>query len=168
MKTLYVVRHAKSSWKFPDLDDIDRPLSKRGKRNAPEMGLRLAKKGIFPQLMISSPAKRALSTARKIASVIQYPKNKIRIENALYHGMEEDILDIIRRLPDDIKELMIFGHNPGLTDFVNTLSGAQIYNVPTCGIAAISFNTDHWKDVGKIPGQLIFFDYPKKPFDPGE
>ncbi len=166
MKTLYVVRHAKSSWKFPDLDDIDRPLSKRGKRNAPEMGLRLAKRGIRPGLLISSPAKRAFSTAKKIAAVIEYPKSKIKIESSLYHGMEKDILDVIRHLPDDIDELMIFGHNPGLTDFVNTLSGAHIYNVPTCGIAAIAFETDHWKDIGKIPGKLVFFDYPKIPFEP--
>ncbi len=168
MKTLYIVRHAKSSWKFPELDDIDRPLSKRGKRNAPEMGLRLARRGIRPGLLMSSPAKRALSTAAKIAAVIQYPKNKIKIDSSLYHGMEEDILDVIRHLPDDLNDLMIFGHNPGLTDFVNTLSGAQIYNVPTCGIAAITFDTGHWKDVGKVPGKLIFFDYPKKPFDPDD
>lgn len=168
MKTLYIVRHAKSSWKFPDLDDIDRPLSKRGKRNAPEMGLRLAKKGIKPHLLISSPAKRAFSTAKSIARIIQYPKDKIKVESQLYHGMEDEVMDVIRSTPNDITNLMIFGHNPGLTDLVNTLSGSHIYNVPTCGIIAISFDTDQWEDIGKIFGKLVFFDYPKKPFNPEE
>lgn len=162
MKILYIVRHAKSSWKSYELEDIDRPLNNRGKRNAPEMGLRLANKGIRPDILISSPAKRAYSTAKKIAKMIQYPKNRIIIENKLYHGMEEDIIEVISNTPDEYNELMIFGHNPGFTDLANSLSGAQIYNIPTCGIVAISFDTDNWQNIDTTPGKLIFFDYPKK------
>ena len=162
MKTLYIVRHAKSSWNFPELGDIDRPLNERGKRSAPEMGLRLANKGIKPNLLISSPAKRARSTAKKIAKMIQYPKDRIIIEDKFYHGMEEDVIQVIRSTPNNNNGLMIFGHNPGFTELANSLSEANIYNIPTCGIVAISFNTDHWKDIGTTSGKLIFFDYPKK------
>jgi len=162
MKILYIVRHAKSSWNFYDLEDIDRPLNSRGKRNAPEMGRRLANKSIKPDLLISSPAKRARSTAKKIAKMIQYPKNRIVVENKLYHGMEDDIIQVISNTPNKFNEIMIFGHNPGFTYLANSFSGAHIYNIPTCGIVAISFNTDQWKNISTTPGELIFFDYPKK------
>ena len=161
MKTLYIVRHAKSSWDNPNLDDFDRPLNSRGKKNAPEMGERLKKKGIKPDLIISSSAKRAYTTAVKIAKEIGYPKNDIkRTENFYLAGVNAS-LRIIHQVDDHVESLMIFGHNPGWTDLSNYLCDFQIDNIPTCGISAITFEIDKWSEVKTGGGKLLFFDYPK-------
>ena len=162
MKRLFLVRHAKSSWEDPSLDDIDRPLNERGKRNAPEMGIRLRKQGIIPDLLISSPAKRALSTAKKISQEIGYPKKNIQIDDRLYHGSSNSMITLIKSIQGKINSIMIFGHNPGFTDFANMLCGINIYNIPTAGIVAIDFSTDDWSEVDFNTGELVFFDYPKK------
>ena len=162
MKTLYMVRHAKSSWDYPELDDIDRPLSKRGKKNAPEMGRRLAARNILPQILVCSPAKRAISTALRIADEIGFPREAIVSEDRLYLASVEDIVDVIRQTGNEVNSLMIFGHNPGFTDTANRLCGSDIYNIPTCGIAAIRFDIDDWQSVEPGEGHLLFFDFPKK------
>ncbi len=162
MKKLFIVRHAKSSWDNPKLDDYDRPLNKRGKRNAPEMGKRLAQKNIKPDLIISSPAKRAASTAKRIAREISYPVDKIIKNDRIYHGSNSEVIDVIRNVKDSVNTLMIFGHNPGFTDLANYLSGSNIYNIPTCGVVEIDFNINTWKDIDRNGGDLIEFDYPKK------
>lgn len=162
MKRLFLVRHAKSSWDDPSLDDIDRPLNNRGKKNAPEMGIRLRKQGIIPDLLISSPAKRAFSTAKKISEAIGYPNKSIEIDDRLYHGSSNSMLAIIHQLKEKINSVMLFGHNPGFTDFANTLCGINIYNIPTAGIVAIDFGVDSWAEVDYNIGELVFFDYPKK------
>lgn len=162
MKKLFIVRHAKSSWDFPDLDDFDRPLNKRGKKNAPEMGRRLAKRGIRPQLLIASPAKRAAATARRIAEEISFPKSEILKEPCFYHGTNQDVIEVLRRQKHEIESIMIFGHNPGWTELTNYLSGSKIYNIPTCGVAEIDFDVLSWKEIGAEKGNLIFLDYPKK------
>ena len=162
MKKLFVVRHAKSSWSNPDLDDIDRPLNKRGKRNAPEMGKRLAQRGVKPDILISSPAKRAYATAKRIASELAYPRDKIARDSRLYLSSVGNMLSVIRETPNDVATLMIFGHNPGITELVNRLTGSDIYNIPTCGTAEIAFDVSSWKDVSEGNGELVDFDYPKK------
>ena len=161
MKKLYLVRHAKSSWDDPSLDDIDRPLNQRGKKDAPEMGERLNKQKIFPDLLVSSPGKRARSTAKKIAKKIGYPAKDILIDDALYHGSDDMLIDIVRKLPDSVQSAMLFGHNPGFTSFANQLCNINIYNIPTAGIVAIDFRTENWKDVEYGRGELVFFDYHK-------
>lgn len=162
MKKLLVVRHAKSSWDYPDLRDLDRPLNGRGKKNAPDMGRRLAKRGMFPDQMISSPAKRALSTAKRIAKVVGYVSEKITVEENLYHGTVYDIKKVVMSVDKDVNTLMIFGHNPDFTTLTNELSGSDIYNIPTCGIAEIEFDIESWEDLSKSKGILRSFDYPKK------
>ena len=162
MKRLLIVRHAKSSWDYPELRDIDRPLNKRGKRNAPEMGRRLAQRGISPDILISSPAKRAWSTAKRLAEALGYDLGKIKIEQNLYHGTVNDISDIIRSMDNSMNTIMIFGHNPDLTTFTNKLSGSDIYNIPTCGIAEIQFEISSWEEIVSGKGILKSFDYPKK------
>ena len=162
MKKLFIVRHAKSSWDFPELDDFDRPLNKRGKRNAPEMGQRLASRNVLPDLLITSPAKRAAATARRIAEEIHYPTEKIVKDGLLYHGSNINTLKLIQAVANDVHSLMIFGHNPGLTDLTNKLSGSDIYNIPTCGIAEIDFDIATWNELDFGKGELVFFDYPKK------
>lgn len=168
MKNLYVVRHAKSSWDDSSLSDFDRPLNERGKADAPRMGKRLKDKEITPDYLLSSPAKRAYSTAKRIAEALKFPKDNIKTDRKLYHADEEEILDLVRGIPDKYNSVFIFGHNPGLTDFVNTMihdRKAFIDNVPTCGIAAFNIPVDSWKKLEFGLGELIFFDFPKRPGD---
>ncbi len=163
MKTLYLIRHAKSSWEATDIEDFERPLNERGKRDSPRMGKRLKEKDIHPDLILSSPAKRALSTAKKIAKILSYPKENIKTDRKLYHADEDTILAVTQNLKDKFNTVMLFGHNPGLTDFVNTLMDGEfdIDNVPTCGVVAFTFGMDSWKDLTWGKGKLLFFDYPK-------
>ena len=163
MKTLYVIRHAKSSWDDEGLTDFDRPLNERGKRDAPAMGKRLKEKDVVPGMLLSSPAKRALSTAKRIAKAIGFEKDKIKTDERLYHADSDTILSVVQSIKDKHEVVFIFGHNPGLTDFVNALMNERqlIDNVPTCGVAAFSINVESWNDIKAGTGKLMFFDYPK-------
>lgn len=163
MKTLYIIRHAKSSWEDPDLDDEDRPLNDRGKRDAPRMGKRLKEKEITPDVMISSPAKRAFSTARRIGEVLGYKKKNIVKEKKLYHASDDDMLKVVQGISDKHNIVIIFGHNPGLTDFANSLRDDEheIHNIPTCGIISFRFNIKSWKDMTWGIGSMLFYDFPK-------
>ncbi|MDZ4715955.1 MAG: histidine phosphatase family protein [Cytophagales bacterium] len=162
MKKLYVVRHAKSSWDFPGLTDFQRPLNQRGEKDAPRMGKRLQNEKVNPGLICSSPAVRALSTAKVIAGALGYPAGTIQEERTLYHASEETILEVIQRFRADVQEAMIVGHNPGLTDFVNALLDEDISNIPTTGVVACILQVDAWADAAWGCGKLLFFDYPKK------
>jgi phosphohistidine phosphatase len=163
MKTLYIVRHAKSSWADPNLDDFERGLNERGKADAPRMGKRLKEKDVHPDFMLSSPAKRAHSTAKRIGKILNYPKEKIKTNRLLYHADEETILSVVQTLNDKHDEVFIFGHNPGLTDFVNSIAETEVFidNVPTCGVVAYTIPVESWNDVNWKSGKLLFFDYPK-------
>jgi phosphohistidine phosphatase len=163
MKTLYLVRHAKSSWEDPYQKDFDRPLNDRGIRNAPRMGKRLKEKEIHPDLMLSSPAVRALSTCQAIAAILGYEANLIQTDRKLYHASEVEILAIVNKLNDKLEDVMIFGHNPGLTDFINNLNRSSdiIDNLPTCGVVAFKLSVGSWRDVQWKAGDMEFFDFPK-------
>lgn len=161
MKTLYLIRHAKSSWDDLSLDDSDRPLNERGERDAPRMGKRLKERNVVPDLMITSPAKRALSTCNKIAKILNYPKEAVKVEPKLYHASEDQFLRIVHSINNKHDTVLLFGHNPGLTDFVNKLTGGYIQNIPTCGVAACSFKTETWNEIGWKKATLEFFDFPK-------
>ena len=162
MKKLYLIRHAKSSWKNPALRDIDRPLNKRGKHDAPLMGKRLSSYDVLPDAIISSPARRALKTARIIAEELGIARKTIDIRKELYPGEADRLLEMIRSFRDDDDDVVIVGHNPGFTELANLLADSNIDNIPTCGIFCVEFHTDTWKSVGKGAGALVFFDYPKK------
>jgi phosphohistidine phosphatase len=166
MKDLYIVRHAKSSWDDDSLDDFDRPLNKRGNRDAPAMAERLRKAQVKPDLLISSPANRALLTATFIAEGIGISKEDIETNDDMYLADPQTILDIIRDVPEEVNTLMIFGHNPGLTMFANELADTDIDNIPTTGIVRISFVGKKWKDLAWQKGDLVFFDYPKNKLSP--
>ena len=163
MKTLYVIRHAKSSWDDDSLGDFERPLNDRGKRDAPEMASRLKDRGVRPQLLLSSPAKRALSTAKRIAKALDYPKDDIKTDRRLYHADRDMIYSVLRELKSKHELIFLFGHNPGLTDFVNSMMNERTFidNVPTCGVVAFAIELDSWKDLAPKSGKMIFFDYPK-------
>lgn len=161
MKILYIVRHAKSSWDDPKLADYDRPLNKRGKKDAPLMGKVLKEKGLVPNLLLSSPAKRALSTAKKIAEELGYSKKEILTEEKLYHASKQTILKVVQKQKDKVESMMIVGHNPGLTELASLLAHINIGNIPTIGIVCIEFATDTWKDANQENSSFRFFDYPK-------
>lgn len=164
MKTLYLIRHAKSSWKDPELQDFERPLNKRGKRDAPEMGQRLKENKAGIDVIISSPAQRTLKTAKIIAREIDFPVKKIVKKDSVYLADVPTLVKVIRKISDKHHQAMLFGHNPGLTTLANFLvNGEQVENIPTCGIFCIEFEIDSWKKVEQGIGKMLFFDYPKKP-----
>lgn len=161
MKTLFVIRHAKSSWDDPSLAGFDRPLNKRGRKDAPDMGKRLRKKNVVPDLMVSSPAERAITTCYHIAREIGYPEHKITTDKNLYHAEDTQLLSIIQALDNQHNTVCIFGHNPGLTDFVNLLANAGIDNIPTCGVVCCSLAVQSWQEASAGNATVTFFDYPK-------
>ncbi len=160
MKTLYLARHAKSSWKHPELSDIERPLNKRGKRDAPIIGNLLKEKGVNPDILISSPAVRARKTAVAIAGIIDYPKSKILIDVNIYESSSSELKNIIQGFDDKYNSVMMFGHNPGFTMLNNYLTESFIDNIPTCGVVGIRFNSS-WKKIEGASGNAFFFIYPK-------
>lgn len=162
MKTLTLVRHAKSSWKDTSLRDRKRPLNKRGKRDAPIMGQRIAAAGIRPSQIISSPAVRAWKTAQAVATEIGYPAEFLQREEDLYLASLDTLLDVVAAQDSGFKNLMLFGHNPGLTDFANYLSPGLTNNVPTAGVVSVQFDRDDWNLFERPDTELIFYDYPKK------
>ncbi|MEM9404244.1 MAG: histidine phosphatase family protein [Pseudomonadota bacterium] len=165
MKTLTLVRHAKSSWNDPGLADRDRPLNGRGEHDAPMMGARLKESDLRPSLLISSPATRAWTTARIIAAEIGYPREFLQRDERLYLAGKNDFIDVLAEQDTGFNSIMVFGHNPGLTDFANRLAPGLTSNVPTCGIVSVDLDTDDW-DLSVLPAcNLRFFDYPKRATD---
>lgn len=162
MKTLYIVRHAKSSWDDLTLDDFDRPLNKRGKHDAPLMGNLLNKMGVDPELMLSSPAKRAKATAIAIAEQLDKPKKDIVFNEDIYHASASELIRIISKTDKHINSLMLFGHNPGLTFLANRFFPAIIDNIPTTGVVAVELSIESWSEIEEAEGRLVFFEYPKK------
>lgn len=161
MKTLTIFRHAKSSWDYPDLSDHDRPLNKRGRRDAPIMGERLKAAGIRPSLIVSSPAKRAWSTAKIVAREIAYPVEFLQREPGLYHAGVNRIFDVIAAQDGGFNSIMIVGHNPGLTDFANFLVPNLTGNIPTAGFVSVLVDSDDWDLRIRQSAKLIAYDYPK-------
>ena len=162
MKTLTIFRHAKSSWKHREIEDHDRPLNKRGQRDAPLMGERLQAAGIRPSLIVSSSATRAWKTARVVARQIGYPVEFLHREPGLYHAGVNRLLEIIAAQDNGFNNLMIVGHNPGLTDLANTLVPGVTDNIPTSGFVAIGIDSDDWDLRTRASATLIEYDYPKK------
>jgi phosphohistidine phosphatase len=167
MKRLTLVRHAKSSWKDPSLDDFDRPLNPRGERDAPVMARRLKARGARPSLILTSPAVRANRTARLIAEAIGYPVEFLQREAELYLADPATILDVIARDADGCNDIFVVGHNPGVTDLANRLTESRIDNVPTCGIVSMEADVPSWTDACTAEWQLDYFDYPKRIPDTG-
>lgn len=162
MKTLYLIRHAKSDWDNPLLSDFDRPLNKRGKKNAPFMGNVLAKARIRPDLILSSPAVRAQMTAIEIAKKVGYKDDSIVYNETLYEADCTAIEYVLQSIPFTQKTVFLIGHNPGLTEFAQYISGYRIENIPTCGIVCVKLQKDDWSSITENSAQFISFDYPKK------
>ena len=161
MKKLILVRHAKSSWDDPSLSDRERPLNKRGKRNAPVMGERLAASGHRPGLVISSPANRARTTAGIVAGALGIEADDLVIDDDLYFTGAAGMLGVLERVDDGFDSVMMVGHNPTMTHLVNSLSRAGLYNMPTCAIAVIGFDMESWGLVQSTDGELLAYGIPK-------
>ena len=162
MKNLILIRHAKSSWDDASLTDRERTLNKRGKRDAPAMGRLLKEKGLRPDHILSSPAKRALKTAKLIAEQLDYPKKKIDTKDEIYGQGLDALVELIAGLDDGWDRVFLTGHNPELTELANRLIGAGIDNVPTCGVVSVVFSAQHWRDCAREGGRLAFFERPAK------
>lgn len=167
MKRLTLIRHAKSSWKEQGLADFDRPLNDRGKRDAPLMGRRLAARGRVPDLVICSPARRAVATIKRIAREAGFPSHRIVEDERVYLAGADELHRIVKEIADSHDDVVLCGHNPGLTEFSNLISSQVIDNIPTCGVVSIAFRLDSWMDVVPGSGELLCFDYPKRETNPG-
>jgi len=147
MKTLFLVRHAKSSRDAPMLPDKDRPLNERGMRDASRVGEQFAKRGAKPDLILSSPARRALTTAEIVAMKLDYSRKDIALDDRLYAATPDDLLAVVHELDDKAKRVMLFGHNPELTELAHRLS-EEITDMATCAVAEFAFDIKSWSKVG--------------------
>ncbi len=159
MKRLYLVRHAKSDWGDAKLSDMDRPLNERGLSDGPKMAQKLVTKGYKTDLIVSSPAVRAKSTADFFIKAFNSKNHQI--DPKLYQADIDDIINICIRMEDKNKSIMLVCHNPGLTYFANVICDANIDNVPTMGVMAIDVDTDLWENLDMSKLKLIDFLYPK-------
>ena len=162
MKTLTLIRHAKSSWDDVTLSDAQRPLNRRGERDAPKMADRIVARGFKPDLIVASTAVRASTTADIIASGLGYPRDRIVREASLYLASLDELLDITTSQDDSLQHLVLVGHNPGMTMYANHLVPGLTHNVPTTGIVSVSLDRDDWSLYAEPRATLDFFDYPKK------
>jgi len=161
-KQLILVRHGKSDQTTDSgRSDFDRPLNNRGNKNAPEMAERLSNQNLIAELIVSSPAKRAKTTAKHFSEVWEIPAKSIQLEPTIYEANAAALLKVVNLLDNKYNRVALFGHNPGITDFINYLCDAHIYNLPTAGIVVIDFPFDDWFLISRHTGNLLLFDSPK-------
>jgi phosphohistidine phosphatase len=161
MKQIILVRHAKSDWANPGLDDIDRPLNERGKKDAPAMAQRLLDKNIMINAFIASPAKRAAKTAKYFAESFKRKKDDIIFIEKLYLAEPAAFFSVIANADDKFESIAIFSHNFGITDFANMLTDVRVDNIPTCGVFALKVACSKWSEFKDAQKEFWFFDYPK-------
>jgi len=163
MRTLTLLRHAKSSWKDSSFADKDRPLNGRGKIDAPDMARRITEAGIRPSLIISSPAERAWKTAKIVAGELGYPREFLQRDPRLYLASPATLVSVLAEQDPGFHNIMLVGHNPGLTDLANRLLPGLTRNIPTCGVVTVEFQCDDWNVVTATDTELRFYDFPKNP-----
>jgi phosphohistidine phosphatase len=161
MKQLLIIRHAKSSWANSNEADFDRPLNERGKKNAPEMADRLFKRKILPDIIISSAAKRTVETSLLLMKQLSLQQQQLIVKQELYLATPETISETILSFNDSWQTAAIVAHNPGVTEFVNTLCEVKVDDMPTCAVYAVGIKTDSWKNYSNAAKEFLFFDYPK-------
>ncbi len=159
MKTIYIVRHAKSSWEYEGIDDIDRPLKKRGIKDSYLVSSVLKKNIKRPDVFITSSASRALSTAVIFSNVFSYPLSNLQIKKSLYDFSDGYLVKTIKALDDEFDSAIVFSHDHGINDFVNKFGSESIPHVPTCGVIGIQFENNHWKSIKK--GTTVLKEFPK-------
>lgn len=161
MKTLYLVRHAKAGWDHTWTADFDRSLSDHGQKEAREMANRLLKKEARADLMVSSPAKRALSTAKIFAGVLGYPEENIQARIEIYEGGPDTLVQVVQSLPESCQTVMLFGHNPTISHFASWLNGKKTEQMETCGVVKLDFSEEQWTDTKAGSGKLVWYKHPK-------
>ncbi len=161
MKTLYILRHAKSSWEFEELSDHDRPLNKRGRGDAVLMGQELISRKVKPDLIVSSPAVRAISTATLLGKELGYDPKEILVDDRVYGASKKVLLEVVQETPAEVKRLLLVGHNEALSEFANMLSPQSVSRMPTAGMVALKFDCESWYDVSRDKAELLFYDFPK-------
>jgi len=165
MKTLILLRHAKSSWKDMSLADFDRPLNKRGLRDAPFMAQKFKEKQFVPDVMLVSPALRTKLTAEEFVQALGTTwSGKLEYLSQIYEAYDQTLLEIIKQQSNQAQTLLLVGHNPGLTSLANFFSSQYIENIPTTGIVGFELNIDRWQEISPELAHLIFFDFPKNYF----
>jgi phosphohistidine phosphatase len=161
MKTLLLIRHAKSSWNDPSLADFERTLNERGKRDAPAMAKKIHHRNIAIDLFVSSPAKRAKKTAESFMDEYDIKEKDLVISPSLYEGSTKNFYAVVEDLQNENNVVALFAHNPGITDFINSLECYPVYEMPTCGVFAIKIKTKNWVNFKASEKEFLFFDYPK-------
>lgn len=161
-RQLTLLRHAKSSWDQAGIKDKDRPLNDRGERDAPLMGSRLRARGARPTLILTSPAVRARRTAQIIAREIGYPVEFLQREDDLYLASPDEIVAVVARQDSSFRDVIVCGHNPGLTQLANRLTGAGLDDIPTTGVVVIGLDLKNWAALDGAQGELLLFDYPRR------
>ncbi len=162
LRNICFVRHAKSSWDHPELADIERPLNKRGLRDAPFMAKKMSELHVVPDLIVTSPAVRAMSTARFFADQFRLPDADFMVVEELYGAGPYEIIDVVHRMPDEKFSIFLFGHNPTLTMLTNMFAGVHIDNVPTCGISQAKTMVNTWEKFSPETSAFVSFYYPKQ------
>lgn len=162
MLTLYLIRHAKSSWSDPLQADFHRPLNARGLRDAPAMGKHFAARAEPVDLFLSSPAVRALATAQSVAIACGRTAEDVLPEPRLYLATAATWFEVVTALPRKATHAALFAHNPGISGFCELLSGAGLGELPTCAMVRIDFALDDWKAVTRGTGQVVWHDFPKQ------
>lgn len=161
-KSLFLVRHAKSDWSIPGQKDFDRDLNNRGLADAPKMGRRLTEMGVKPDIIMCSPAKRAILTIELITEQLNFEFDRIVFDQELYEASVRNLLGFVNKIEDKFQSAMIVGHNPTLTYITEYLTKYNIGNIPTCGIVELHFEVDSWKEISEGTGTLKWFIYPKE------
>jgi len=165
MKNLVLVRHAKSDWGNPALNDFDRPLNRRGMKNAPLMGRRLRQMNVSPERVISSPARRARDTAQLLAAELGVAETEILFEPRIYDAGVADLVEIVRTLDDAWDQVLLVGHNPGISELASLLGDVDHGHLVTCAAVGLAFGPDTWSRAVS-GGRTLFHDYPKNPGSP--
>lgn len=162
MKNLFLIRHAKSSWTDPTVSDFYRTLNKRGKKDAPFMAARLAETGANPDLILSSPAKRAKKTACFMAKGVGCSTNSIVYDDNIYSASTEELFHVLRKIDKKYNEVYLVGHNFSITDLAVALTDVTLDNIPTSGVVAMECQIKKWSNIAPGCGKILFFDFPKR------
>jgi phosphohistidine phosphatase len=163
MKTLYLLRHAKSSWAVIDQKDFDRPLNDRGLRDAPEMAQGLRDEGVRIDLVVSSPALRTITTAQVFCTVLGIEAESILQDRQIYLAGSAKLMQLISCFDEMADSALLVAHNPALTDLANDLANAGIDNIPTCGLVTLALPVAHWAEIQPGEAKMLAFDFPKNP-----
>lgn len=161
MKKLFLIRHAKSSWDEPNLSDHERPLSERGKKDAPLMSSILKVKNILPDFIICSTANRAAETANIFAQTLDFKKT-INYDSRIYEATTQNLLEVVSEIDDYFNSVFLFGHNPGLSNFANFICKTSVQNMPTACIVGFELPINKWNQIQRHSGSLLIYEFPKK------